>query len=793
MSMSTSPSPSRADGGHGPGFGEFFRYHGWLAPGVRLLRRLSFPAKSAWVACSFLIPLIVMLVFLWSSATEQIDFARSERQGLTYARPVLELVTAAQNRRRAAANMSPDLAELQNAVSATFAKVKTKHSELGKTFGVEKTYEALSKAHEGLMQPPAAADPDDTFKQHSAYIAAALDLVREIADGSQLTLDPDIDTFHMMNLSLLRGPLQYENTARLRGMGALVLKTKELTQRRRDWIHAWMAVQSFLDKDVENSYAEGIARFPEVAKLFDMKGTDEAADAFSAAIQRQVLGSELVGDAGSFLALGNAAVDKQILLVSQVVERLDLQLAARVARLQRTFAIQVGIAASFVMLAGYLMFAFYKVMMGGLQEVSGHLKEITKGNLTTAPRPWGSDEAAQLMLDLRGMQESLRSMVLQVRQSSDEIVHSSSEIASGAMDLSSRTEQAAANLEESAASMDQITATIKNTSDHTVEAAKVAQHNAEVATEGGNAMREVVATMEDIRASSNKIGEIIGTIDGIAFQTNILALNAAVEAARAGEQGRGFAVVATEVRTLAQRSAEAAKQIKTLIGNSVNQVVDGTTRVRKAESTINEIIGSSQRVSQLLSEISTGAREQSVGISQIGQAVQDLDRMTQQNAALVEQTAAAASSMKDQAVGLADEVTRFKLPDGVTMAKTAVESTVTDFDFDKAIEAHRQWKVKLRKAISDHEKLDADTLCRDDQCPLGKWLHGPGGTQWGHRPTFVELVGKHAEFHQTAGGVARKINAGQFTEAERLIGSGSQFALVSTEVSTILTKAKRGL
>jgi methyl-accepting chemotaxis protein len=777
----------------GSGFGNFFRYHGWLAPGIRLLRRLSFPAKSTWVAGAFLIPLLMMLFFLWSSANDQIAFASSERQGLTYAKPVLELVKVAQNRRRAAANNAPDLPELQAAVAASFEKIKARHGELGKAFGVDEAYGAFLKAHDGLMQRPMAGAPDDTFEQHGVYIAAALDLVREVADGSQLTLDPDIDTYHMMNLSLLRGPLQYENTARLRGMGTLVLKTKELSQRRRDWIQAWVAVQSFLHKDVENSYVEGIARFPEVAKLFDMKGTDEASEAFSVAVQRQLLSPELAGDAAIFLALGNTAVEKQVFLASQIVERLDTQLAARVARLQSILATQLGIAAFFVALAGYLMFSFYRVMMGGLHEVSGHLKEITQGNLTTAPRPWGSDEAAQLMVDLRNMQESLRDMVLHVRHSSDEIVHSSSEIASGALDLSARTEQTAANLEQSAASMEQITSTIRNTSEHTVDAAKVAQHNADVAAEGGHAMREVVATMQDIRASSDKIGEIIGTIDGIAFQTNILALNAAVEAARAGEQGRGFAVVATEVRTLAQRSADAAKQIKTLIGNSVNQVVDGTTKVRKAESTIDEIISSSRRVSQLLGEISTGAREQSLGISQIGQAVQDLDRMTQQNAALVEQTAAAASSMKDQAAGLAAEVTRFKLPEGATLKQVGVDTSVADFDFDKAIEAHRQWKVKLRKAIAEHENLDAEQICRDDQCPLGKWIHGPGGTQWGHRPTFVALLGKHAEFHQTAGGVARKINAGQFTEAERLIGSGSQFAQVSTEVSTLLAKAKRGL
>lgn len=452
-----------------------------------------------------------------------------------------------------------------------------------------------------------------------------------------------------------------------------------------------------------------------------------------------------------------------------------------------------GVVAIALLIACYLFLSFYYVMDGGLKETRRHLRAMTDGDLTTTPTPWGNDEAAQLMVELRSMQDSLRGMVLRVRRSSDEIVHSSSEIASGAMDLSVRTEQAASSLEESAASMEEISSTVSNTAEHTAEASQVARHNAEVATNGGRVMSEVVATMDGIRTSSAKIGEIIGTIDGIAFQTNILALNAAVEAARAGEQGRGFAVVASEVRMLAQRSAEAAREIKALIGTSVEQVEVGTDIVKKAGLTIEDIVTSSQRVNHLLGEVATGAREQSQGINQIGQAVQELDRMTQQNAALVEETAAAASAMKEQAYTLAEEVSRFRMPVGIELSPKEVSTNLDDFDFDKAINAHRQWKVKLRKAISDHQKLDADTICRDDQCPLGKWIHGPGGARWSRRPLFVDLLSKHAEFHQTAGGVAKKINAGQYSDAERLIGSGSQFAQISTEVATILTSAKRGL
>jgi methyl-accepting chemotaxis protein len=316
------------------------------------------------------------------------------------------------------------------------------------------------------------------------------------------------------------------------------------------------------------------------------------------------------------------------------------------------------------LIAGYLFLSFYRVMDGGLRETRRHLRAMAAGDLTTAPRGWGQDESAQVMRELGRMQESLRSMVQSVRSSSDHIVEASDQMATGAADLSGRTEHAAAALEQSAASMEHIAATVKSGAEHTEEASRVARHNAAIAEDGGRVMHEVVATMEGIRGASARIGEIVGTIDGIAFQTNILALNAAVEAARAGAQGRGFAVVAQEVRMLAQRSAEAAKEIKALIGGSVMQVQAGTVVVRKAGAAMQDIVGASQRVSELLGAVATGAREQSQGIGQVGEAVVELDRVTQQNAALVEQTARAAADMRELARTLAEEVARFHMPPG---------------------------------------------------------------------------------------------------------------------------------
>jgi len=323
-----------------------------------------------------------------------------------------------------------------------------------------------------------------------------------------------------------------------------------------------------------------------------------------------------------------------------------------------------GIATLAQLIAGYLFLSFYRVMDGGLRETRRHLRAMAGGDLTTAPRGWGRDESAQLMRELGRMQESLRSMVQRVRASSDQIVEASDQMASGAADLSARTEHAALALEQSAASMAQIAGNVTHGAEHTEEASHVARHNAEIAEDGGRVMREVVDTMEGIRSASARIGEIVGTIDGIAFQTNILALNAAVEAARAGAQGRGFAVVAHEVRMLAQRSAEAAKEIKALIGGSVQQVQAGTVVVRRAGTAMHDIVSASQRVSELLGAVATGAREQSQGIGQVGQAVAALDRVTQQNAAQVLQTAHAASDMRELARALAEEVARFRMPPG---------------------------------------------------------------------------------------------------------------------------------
>jgi methyl-accepting chemotaxis protein len=286
---------------------------------------------------------------------------------------------------------------------------------------------------------------------------------------------------------------------------------------------------------------------------------------------------------------------------------------------------------------------------------------VAAGDLSARIEAHGRDEVADLLRSLSHMNDSLSGIVGQVRSSSDSIATGSSQIASGNADLSQRTEQQASSLQQTAASMEELSGTVKQSAETASQATQLAGAASSAATQGGHAVGQVVATMQEIAASSRKIADIIGVIDGIAFQTNILALNAAVEAARAGEQGRGFAVVASEVRSLAQRSAGAAREIKSLIGASVEKVELGARQVNEAGSTMDHIVTQVERVSQLISEISSAATEQSGGIAQVGQAVTELDRVTQQNAALVEESAAAAESLKQQADRLTQAVSVFRL------------------------------------------------------------------------------------------------------------------------------------
>jgi methyl-accepting chemotaxis protein len=345
----------------------------------------------------------------------------------------------------------------------------------------------------------------------------------------------------------------------------------------------------------------------------------------------------------------------------------DQRSKAAVALQAQTTYMLVGGGIVAVLLAGMLAVWLAHNITRPLGVAVDLAKRVAEGDLTATVEVKSKDETGQLMGALKDMNESLVRVVSEVRAGTETIASASAQIAGGNMDLSSRTEQQASSLEETASSMEELTSTVKQNADNARQANTLAVSASEVAGKGGAAVAQVVGTMGSINESAKKIVDIIGVIDGIAFQTNILALNAAVEAARAGEQGRGFAVVASEVRNLAQRSAAAAKEIKTLIGDSVEKVETGTRLVDQAGTTMEEIVISVKRVTDIISEISAASDEQRAGIEQVNQAISQMDQATQQNASLVEEAAAAAEAMQDQSKNLAQVVSVFKL-DGMQTA-----------------------------------------------------------------------------------------------------------------------------
>ena len=416
-----------------------------------------------------------------------------------------------------------------------------------------------------------------------------------------------------------------------------------------------------LQKFIESQLQE-----PRERELFEK--TSELRKSYLAAreeVSKLKLAGDLEGAGRVFTTRFEPTSTAYLAGVQQIVDLQRSQLDAAARRSEavraRTSTLLVLCAAISTALGVLLAWLLARSITRPLREAVAVASEVAAGNLAVRIRAEGRDETAQMLQALEAMTGSLVKIVGDVRQGTDTIATASGQIASGNQDLSSRTEEQASSLQETAASMGHLTHTVKLNADNARQASELATSASELARKGGAVVSQVVDTMGSINASSRRIADIIGVIDGIAFQTNILALNAAVEAARAGEQGRGFAVVASEVRSLAQRSADAAREIKTLIDDSVGTVSTGSQLVDQAGRTMSEIVQGVQRVSDIIAGITKASEEQSAGIEQVNHAITQMDQVTQQNAALVEQAAAAARTLKDQADGLVSTVGAFRL------------------------------------------------------------------------------------------------------------------------------------
>jgi methyl-accepting chemotaxis protein len=464
------------------------------------------------------------------------------------------------------------------------------------------------------------------------------------------------------NLTMAARSQLLQSRAATSTLVASIFNKDALTRARKEWDTAQTGLDKAMDDfgamATEQKSKDSLAKFRELIGAY-RKAARPAAD--------KLLVDGYADSQSAFedMKVADAAYEPALAMLTNIESDLKKrgdEVFVKVNGLIESVLIVFLVAfAACVIIGGALAVRISGSIIGPLNAAKRFAERMASGDLSRAPEVSGSDESAEMMQALAAMQKSLSEIVGQVRESAESIQVASSEVASGNMDLSHRTEQTASNLQQASSAMTQLTGTVSQSADSAMTAKQLAGAAAETAGRGGEVVSRVVSTMGEINAASRKISDIIGTIDGIAFQTNILALNAAVEAARAGEQGRGFAVVAGEVRSLAQRSAEAAREIKALIGASVERVEAGTNLVNDAGTTMTDIVGSVQRVTDIIGEISAAAVEQSQGLRQVNGTVTELDQMTQQNAALVEESAAAAQSLKEQAVRLAGLVSSFKL------------------------------------------------------------------------------------------------------------------------------------
>ena len=607
----------------------------------------------------------------------QMAGTRSEIAGLAPSRALLDVLRLAQQHRGLSANVlggkkdiEPKRAakqdELDKATAVFDAIVRHEitdtrvRDDWASVTGKWKTL-APAVASRGITGP-------QSYAAHTEMIGAQIELHDRLADLYGLTLDPSASSYFLIIGTLQQLPRLTELLGQARARGSLMLARQTASLEDKAFLGGLTDLARANLRDVEVTIAKAFDAHPAYRTTISPKldaMRSEVAAVIALARERIVTAEKLDYPSGEYFDGCTRAIDSLFALVDEADKALETTLLQRQAGDKRELWITAGAALTLGALGLWFGLTIARSIIRPAQAARIVSARIAAGDLTVEIHSDSTDEMGQLLTAMGEMQQSLTRTVGTVRLNADAVATASSQIAQGNLDLSQRTEEQASALEQTAASMHELGSTVSQNADNAKQASQLALAATGVATRGGEVVGQVVQTMSGIHESSNKIADIIGVIDGIAFQTNILALNAAVEAARAGEQGRGFAVVASEVRNLAQRSASAAKEIKTLITDSVERVGRGTTQVGQAGETMKEVVASIRRVADLIGEISSASSEQSTSVAQVGEAIQQMDQVTQQNAALVEQSAAAAESMREQARALVDAVAVFRLSDDV--------------------------------------------------------------------------------------------------------------------------------
>jgi len=637
------------------------------------MHQLSLARKFLLLGVVALVMINLPTLLYLKQSSGEIATAQLEARGAAPVMALQQVIRMTQQHRGLSASMlagnetlaakRPQTAE---ALAKAYAQLEASLQTAGASSSLQAAAAERKRSFAGLEQAVAGRTlkPMESSVQHTQLIEQLMALGDGMLDEFALSLEAKPELYALVMASFVQAPGLTERLGLLRAQGSMYLTAGSVPPEGKLALHALqLRAQEYLNTQFIE-LGKATKGSPELKAALGSKAEAlkaQVSKTLSLAKQEVIDASELKLAAPEYFQNVTDTIDAVYAFNAQASDLLTQQLEQRASGLQRT-RLLILLALSLLMAASVaLSVAIVRSITLPIKEAVQVARAAAVGDLSVAVTVRGSNEIGQLMQALADMNAQLSHIVGKVRQSADSVATASHQIAQGNNDLSSRTEQEASALEQTAAAMEQLGATVKQNADNAKEANQLAHDASTVAVAGGSVVSQVVDTMRDINNSSKQIADIIGTIDSIAFQTNILALNAAVEAARAGEQGRGFAVVASEVRSLAQRSAQAAKEIKGLISASVERVEQGTVLVDQAGSTMTEVVASIKRVSEIVAAISTASAEQSTGVSQVGEAVSQMDRTTQQNAALVEESAAAAESLQAQAQELVGAAAVFKL------------------------------------------------------------------------------------------------------------------------------------
>jgi methyl-accepting chemotaxis protein len=642
---------------------------------TRFLKDLRLWRKFALLALLALLLAGVPTGFYAATAMRTIAQARAEAAGVRPLRAILKLEQLVQQHRGLSSLLLGSSID-QPARQAKQAEVEVVLHEADALLADETSdpaiRELLQKAQRGwtALAPKVAAhgvSAAESFAQHTEIVKALMDLLGRLGDRHGLWLDQDVESHHLIVAALQGVPRVTERMGLARAKGALYLNRYQASAEEKVELGGILSVAAEDLDDMESNLTRAFAASPELREALEVRsqslGTKIRA-AFKLAQDEVVRPDSYTVSGTQYFETYTRTIDEAYDFGGAAFEQLGRLLDTRVRRVAFSEAAMLGAMLAIFAVVALLARTIVRSIARPAANAVRLAQALAQGKLTERLGSDARDEMGEMLAALGAMRDSLVEAIRAIRGSAESVGAASKQIAAGNFDLSSRTDEQASTLEETASSMVELTTTVKQNADNARQANRLAIDASAVATQGGEAMGEVVRTMGGIADSSRKIADIIGVIDGIAFQTNILALNAAVEAARAGEQGRGFAVVASEVRALAQRSAAAAKEIKALIENSVAQVTDGTRLVEGAGTTMTRILAAVKQVTDIMSEIAAASAEQLHGIEQVNRAIAQMDQTTQQNASLVEGSSTAAEEMANQAEGLVRAVSRFDTGDG---------------------------------------------------------------------------------------------------------------------------------